>query len=81
MFLIILIRPSFYSSDLNREWPAIEIEILEILIQFDLIIWTAGVVSAAHAVAVVEHVPGVPSPLDGLQLGVVLPVPHSPVRL
>lgn len=47
----------------------------------DLIIRTAGVVSAAHAVAVVKHVPGVPGPLDGLQLGVVLPVPHAPVRL
>ena len=47
----------------------------------NLIIWTAGVVSAAHAVAVVENVPGVPRPLDGLQLGVVLPVPHPPVRL
>ena len=44
-------------------------------------VWTAGVVGAADAVAVVEGVVGVPGPLDGLQLVVVRPVPHPPVGL
>ena len=44
-------------------------------------VWTAGVVGAADAVAVVEGVVRVPGPLDGLQLVVVRPVPHPPVGL
>ena len=44
-------------------------------------VWTAGVVGAADAVAVVEGVVRVPGLLDGLQLVVVRPVPHPPVRL
>ena len=42
-------------------------------------VWTAGVVGAADAVAVVEGVVRVPGALDCLQLVVVRPVPHPPV--
>ena len=46
-----------------------------------VIVWAAGVVGGAHGVAVVEGVGRVPVVLHGLQPGVVLPVPWSPVRL
>ena len=44
-----------------------------------VIVRTAGVVGGAHRVTVVEGVGGVPVLLHGLQPGVVLPVPRTPV--
>ena len=44
-----------------------------------VIVWAAGVISGAHALAVVELVGWVPRILDIQQLGIVTPVAGSPV--